>query len=249
MSDPLRPIVDIDDQSTWPDELAILINELADRTRAANGDLAQLGCSDLELWEHEQEVRALLESCLLRAYHATRLLAYEAEAITTDGMRPLDRALLHTRLSQAHARGHLSRDEHDVLAAEACIDKSRTGRICLFLSRAPLLHRPHGFHRLLSTWGGESLYWSHADNDNALRTRLRSLGQPTIIVTDLDLSVAADKHTIWPGSAPAFVGSALGLHDVGANINYFAPITPDHIAGFIRPGDPGYPTHSGLPQR
>jgi hypothetical protein len=125
---------------------------------------------------------------------------------------------------------------------------NRVNQVCLFLSATSITRDAHGLYRLLATWGGEGIYWRHAGIGNTLGDRLRSLGLPTIVVAQLDLTVPT-KPLVFPGIANAFVGTALRLTDIGSDIFYFAPVSPAGIERLIQPGDRDYPQHSDIPQK
>lgn len=233
MTDSLSPVADIDDPSTWPEELAAQVNELADQIRMTTPDLSELSCSDLPLWGHEAGIRQLLNGCLLRAYHATRLLPHEADAVRAQGLRMLTTELVKDRLATAYQLGYITDVEHDKLLAGKALSSDRLGQVCFFLSTTTIIRDATGLHLLLSTWGGEGLYRQHAHSDNPLRDKLRSLGHPTIVVAQLDFTVPT-KLLVFPSLANAFVGKTLGLTDVGGDIFYSAPIPPTHIERLIQ---------------
>jgi hypothetical protein len=60
------------------------------------------------------------------------------------------------------------------------------------------------------------------------RERLKTLGVPTRVVGLLAIEDAS-KHKVHPALHRVFVGSLLGLTDVGANVFYRAPVPPEHI--------------------
>jgi hypothetical protein len=221
-------------------------HSLADQVRDTVDD-PEFACSDLPLLEHEDHTRQLLDGYLLRAYHATRLLPHEADAIRTQGLLILSERLVTDRLDTAHHHGHLTDAERHTLLAGRTLDDNRVDKVCLYLSATTPIRDAHGLRLLLTNWGGEGIYWQHVHNDNPLHTKLRSFGTPTIVVANLDLT-AADRVLIFPGVVHALVGTALGLSDIGASIHYYAPIPPTHIERLIQPGDPDYPQHPILPQ-
>lgn len=239
-------VVDVDNPDTWPDRLEDWVHSRADQVRDIVDD-PEFPCSDLPLLEHEDSTRRLLDGYLLRAYHATRLLPHEADAIRTQGLRILDERLVTDRLDAAHHHGHLTDAERRALLAGKTLSDNRVSKVLLFLSAASFTHDAHGLNPLLTNWGGEGIYWQHIHRDNPLRTKLRSFGTPTIVVATLNLTTA-DKVLIFPGVIHALVGTALGLSSIGGSIHYYAPVPPAHIERLIQPGDPNYPQHPGLPQ-
>lgn len=237
MTDNLGHVVDVDDPTTWPDELSAQVHELADQIRITTNDLPELPCCDLALWEHEEDIRRLLDGCLLRAYHATRLLPHEAAAVRTQGLRALGPELVTDRLAAAHQLGYITDVEHDALLAGKTLTRNRVDQVCLFLSATTIIRDADGLDRLLNTWGGEGIYWRYADSDSHLREKLRSLGHPTIVVAQLDLTVPP-RLLVFPGLANAFVGAVLGLADVGGDILYSAPVSATYIERLIQLDEP-----------
>jgi len=248
VSDRSHCVVDVDQPASWPVELADLVSEMVERVKE-EGDLIEVACSDLPLGEYETDVTASLDGHLLRAYHATRLLPHEAEAIKKgDGLRVLSNGLVAHRLDEAQENGYITYEERDQLLAAATLGKGRADKICFFLPLRQASERAYGFHTLLATWGGEGIYWAHAGEDTDLRGRLRALGSPAIVVAQLDLTVAPMELTVYPGLAHVFTGITLGLPDVGASISYFAPVPANFIEDLIQPGHVLYPSHEDIPQ-
>ncbi|WP_037305761.1 hypothetical protein [Amycolatopsis orientalis] len=247
MNPELAPVVDVDDSSTWPDQLAHRVYELAEQRQGLIDDPAEFGCSDLDLWERDAEVRRLLDGYLLRGYHATRLLAHETDNIRAHGLRLFDAKLGTARLDTAVEHGYLTTDEHATLIQGMALTSNRVGQICLFLSKTTLTEDAEGLNLLLAAWGGEAIYMPHVHTDNPINTKLRSIGIPSIVVALLDLR-ASPTTTAFPGVANVFIGASLGLSSLTVDVFYRAPIAPAHIERIIHPGDVEYPQHQGLPQ-
>ena len=239
--------VDVDDPDTWPEDLANLVRAIAADAQSENSDVAEVACSDLGVSGFEQDVRRMLDGKLLRAYHATRLLPHEVAAIASDGLRILNDDLVLRRLDAAYRAGCLTEAERRQLMNGRTTASGRRDKVCLFLSRRSITYQAHGLYTLMSTWGGEGIYWAHLDHDNALGAKLRTLGVPTIVVTQLDLATPSNIH-VFPGLAHAFTGTALDLPDVGGSIHYFSPVPATNIETIIQPGDPDYPLHEDIPQ-
>ena len=248
MVDHSELIVDVDNPATWPDQLAELVDTMTDHVREVEGESPDLACSDLDVASFEGEIEDVLDGQLLRAYHATRLLPHEVEAIRSTGLQILNDDLVCQRLTDAYLQGFLTEAERDQLVAGRTVTQGRRDKVCLFLSQNELVNSPHGFARLLETWGGEGIYWAHADKGDALRPKLLSLGTPSIVVALLDLAAPRQKTLIFPGLAHAFTSARLGLPDVGGSISYFAPITADKVEDIFQPGHIDYPSSAGIPQ-
>lgn len=248
----LKPAVDVDDPSTWPVAVAEWVDEWAERKRGTT----EYTC-DLRLIDQEAEFLKLFEGYLVRAYHCTRLLDHERAMILEHGLRPLSAELVTERIRRAHEAGAISDDEratfetgHQFVAKgwEERIPGTEN-QVCLLISREVLDNHAHGCEPLLSTWGGEALYFPIEANKKH-SARLRLLGRASIVVADLDLSVSRyGKHRISAGLSAAFVGKKLGLLDQGVEIFYKAPVPAENIGAIWQPGDPGYDRHKKLPRR
>jgi hypothetical protein len=243
----LIPVVDVDDSTTWPDQLTHRVHELAEQQRDLIDDPTEFACSDLDLLERDAEVRQLLDGYLLRGYHASRLLAHEADTIRAHGLRLFDTELGTDRLDAAVKHGYLTTDEHATLVQGVVLTDNHVGQVCLFLSKTTLTEDAGGLNLLLSTWGGEAIYWPHIHTENPMNAKLRSIGIPSIVVALLDLSTSPTT-TAFPGIANAFVGASLGLSRLAVDVFYRAPIPLAHIERIIHPGDVDYPQHQDLPQ-
>ncbi|MGO1053252.1 hypothetical protein [Crossiella sp. CA198] len=243
-------IVDLDNPGTWPTVLAGRVRELTEEARGTTD------CTgDLAVEQYEDEVCGLLDGYLVRAFHCTRLLEHEAANIQAHGLRTLSPALVQTRLTEARDYGYLTEADHTKLSethhfttqASCKANDPRRDQICLALPAGVFDSEAHSFHLLLSCWGGEAIYWAHADDDEGLGGKLRTLGRPTIIVTLLDFSGLA-QHDTGPTLANLFVGAALGLADVHGGVDYFNSIPADRIDRLLHPGDADYDRHLELPQ-
>jgi hypothetical protein len=240
-------VVDVDDPATWPAGLAVRVDEVADQMR---GTTEYFG--DLPVEDHERELVDLLAGCLVRAYHCTRLLDHEAAAIRSGGLRALDELLVTSRIEAARERGYLTEDLAATLQAAHHFAKplsgDRGGAVCLVLSATTFDHHASGLHHLLSTWGGEAIYWRHLDAKTPLRQKLGDLGRPTIVQALLDLH-APGTHRVHRSMAHVLVGAALGLPELSGEVHYGASIPGEHIEQLIQPGNPDYDCHIELPRR
>jgi len=115
------PVVDVDDPTTWPQPLAAFVQQRVEESELEELDLYV----DLPLHELEAEARRMLAGCLVRARHCTRLLDHEAEAIRSQGLRPLDLALVRERLDQVFERGLLTEEQHALLVRENSLTGGR----------------------------------------------------------------------------------------------------------------------------
>ncbi|WP_150133724.1 hypothetical protein [Streptomyces hyaluromycini] len=232
--------MDADDPATWPGPLAKLVDELArDSERTGLADYR-----DLSLYEYEDQMHRLLDGHLVRAWHCTRLLDHEVDAIRSQGLRRLDANLVEGRLSEAHRRGLLTDEQYTALKAKHSLAPGvknrgrREGQVCLALSTAAFHDEPDGFWRLLAHWGGESLYAYH-EQDPDLAGVLRNLGKPAVVTALIDLSDPR-AHSVYTALPNLFVGKALGTQPAHAEVFYRFAIPAEHIESIAHPGDDDY---------
>jgi hypothetical protein len=178
--------VDLDDIGSWPPA----IRDFAEHWASAAGDTTRFA-SDLELPDDaEDSFTALLGDRLVRAYHSTRLLQEEAAAIRRDGLIPLSEELATSRIRAACASGHLTAAERDALLSGSLFASGniigRPGQVCAVVGRTVFDDDPAAVDLLLRLWGGEAIYWAH--ERTALAGRLRTLGKPSIVVSNLRLT-------------------------------------------------------------
>lgn len=243
------PVVDADDQGTWPSPFADLVAQLADEADLDDLDNYQ----DLDLDEYEAGARELLRGYVVRARHCTRLLDHEVDAVRAQGLRLLNLELINERLTQAREQGLLTEGEFATLRADNCLTQGavkwakRSDQVCLVLSSAAMIHHSAGLHRLLSYWGGEAIYWRHCESAPALAQKLHSLGQPTMVTAFVDLS-DPQAHLIFRSLVHLFVGRALGNPKADAEVFYRAPIPSWRIESIAQPGDAEYDRFPLLPR-
>jgi len=127
-------VIDFDNVGDWPMELAgwvKLVNQSAGHQQQA---------------EAEHLVRECLQRSRIRAYHGTRLLASEVEAIKRDGLQPASTELARDKSEAATAAGR-------PLPFWAQDDPS--GKIWFYHRRADLQAAVSG--TLFRSWGGKEL--------------------------------------------------------------------------------------------
>jgi len=238
--------IDVDDRTTWPSQVVDNVDKWVEQYKGTTEYT-----SDLALpLEAEDEFRELLSGRLLRAYHCTRLLPHEVRMIENAGLRPLSADLLHDRINSAHEAGAIGPDDaRELRAAHVFVtgrQRYRENQVCLILSKSMFLHNRHGCDPLLQTWGGEGIYMSY--KAERLLDRLKGLGKPTVVVALLDLGGRGSPHYVFPALHKVFVGAALRLSDVGADVFYKAPVPPEHIERILQPGEPNYESLGDLPR-
>ncbi|TDU73491.1 hypothetical protein [Streptomyces sp. KS 21] len=241
-------IIEIDRPGEWPDDLTAYVKAAAD----AAGSVATYAelCEDGALGDFYTGLRELLAGRLLRTFHATRLLDYEVDDVKADGLRRLAPRLLQDRQDKALASGVITADERDALR-ESSVFKTerfaqfRLNKVCVVGNRQPLYDRPIGAQ--FSFWGGEAQYngagWNELASD-----RVKKLGRPALVVALLDASdptvaILSYSELIYP-----FVGSFMGLPEVGCQIDYEADVPGDRIEAVWQPGDADYDQFPRFPQ-
>ncbi|WP_406340590.1 hypothetical protein [Streptomyces sp. NBC_01578] len=101
-----------------------------------------------------------------------------------------------------------------------------------------MIHDVRGIHRLLSYWGGESIYWKHCEGAPEVAAKLRSLGTPAIVTALLDFTApGVGTRQVFPSLIHVFVGKALGHEPADADVLYRAPIPSQRIESIVSPGD------------
>jgi hypothetical protein len=214
--DVTKPIVDVDDPSTWPkpiaDRVDALAEDLRDTTEYAN-DLAVP-------YEESDDFLRMFDGYLVRAYHCTRLLPHERTMIHERGLRVSGADLVNERIEAAHAVGAITDEERSLFLSGhvfAYPDWSeqiriREKQVCLIVSEQLFDHGASGLDPLLTTWGGEVIYFPL---DKVHGARLKSMGAASIVVAHVDVAAAADRDKIKPGLDRLMVGKVLGLEDLG----------------------------------
>jgi hypothetical protein len=241
----MRPLVDIDDITTWPREVSDIVGQWAKQYEGTTEYT-----SDLALpFEAESTIRELLSGHLLRAYHCTRLLPHELQMVRSAGLRPLSAELISDRIDAALTAGEISLSDAEFLH-EAHVFASgehqyRENQVGLILSKLAFQEDPMGCKPLLSTWGGEGMYMS--SKAAQIRERLKELGIPTVVVALLDLGGRDCPHKVFPALHKVFVGAVLGLKCAWADVFYRAAVPPNHIESILQAGDPSYDRLGMLP--
>ncbi|NUQ98545.1 MAG: hypothetical protein HOY79_18995 [Streptomyces sp.] len=238
----MTPYIGVDDPSTWPDDIKLAVNTWTAELQARGVPEDELA---VKAGEYDGPLEALLNGHLLRAYHCTRLLDHEVEGIRLHGMRILDEQLVTDKLNAALEYGVLTDAQYRELLQGRRLDNPASGmkvesEISFVLSPVELQHNAWGFNPLLTSWGGEAIYWAHEKNP-ALSETLRSLGRPTIIHVALD-----PEHLPGALLAPSLAGpfvavvAALSPEEQGAEVHYRAAIPSEHVLDLWHPGDADY---------
>lgn len=233
--------VDIEDQATWPLDVRQWVDDQARRLRGTTRFAL-----DLDL-HAEDEFRNLLSNRMVRAYHCTRLLPHEVDAVARGGLRLLSADFVVERLAQAESQGYLTSAQRVALQRDHLGNASnRRNQVCLLLGgNHAFEHDVAGVWNLLSRWGGEAINFSHAGN--SMVQHLQNMGLPTIVVARIDLNAGWRVHGCAPPLDRAFVGARLGLGDPVVSVHYRDAVPPHHIDDIWQPGHPEYDAHSELP--
>lgn len=237
--------IDIDHPETWPQDVLAWTKEYV-----GGLDSPAVPIPDLNggLTEREGELRSLLGSQKLVAYHCSRLLDHEIAWIRERGLVRLTRALVEQRIGAAHEAGFLTIADRDSLLAGNCFaignDEHRQGQVCLVLGRSTFDAAAGGVDPLLGTWGGEGIHgWPLPGRDANVRT----FGRPTIVVARIAMSGGRDRVWTAPNVAKLLVGRILELPDLYADVFLFDDVPAEDILAVWQPGDAEYDRHPALP--
>ncbi len=239
----MNVVVDVDDIKSWPEEVRAAVASTAEDLRNTTRDT-----SDLDVSPDDDCFRALFRGRMLLAYHCTRLLDSEVDQIRSAGMRMLTEGLVVDKLRLAEADGAITPGEARNLRAGSVFagdrHHNRTNRVCVFTGRSTFDDHVAGLWRLLTTWGGEAIYFTTAGDEH--EARLRSIGSASIVVLGVDITGSWREHHASPGLLASFVGSYLGLEDHGAEIHFAADIPAEHVLDIWHPGHPEFDRHAEL---
>lgn len=236
-------ILSLDDPSHWPTELSDAVRDLATSATGSEDE-------ELTIDPHmELCVSTLLRSHKLLAYHCTRLLPHEEDAIRTGGLLPLSREMITNRIDDARARGAISVQQRDTLLSGHMLaddheseDDYRKEQTCFAPTYRAFDEQPGAFHRPLSLWGGEAVY--AAQGVSEMRDQLGKFGEPSIVVAALAIKQPLPMRTFR--SLPALFA---GLPDSGCTIFYKAPVPGKDIQDVWHPGDLEYDRFRDLVRR
>ena len=235
--------IDVDERETWPAATRAWLEEHAKRLSGTTEHL----CDFSVMPEQEDEFRRTFGTRKLLAYHATRLLPHETDAIRRHGLRLLDEQLIHDRIADAVARAALSAralraaNEGNVYATHNL--EGREGKICCVLGRAVFEEDAGGCNALLRSWGGEAIRGGPDDVP-----ALASIGTPSIVVVGLDLTRPHNEPYAWPSLGSLFVGSLLGLARRYSELHYPDAVAGSDVLTIWQPGHAEYDVHAQLPR-
>jgi hypothetical protein len=255
-------VIDVDDPATWTRHIRrwadLWIPEL-DNPSAVMADLELPGGA-------EDELRSILHNFVL-AFHCTRLLPYEVEAVRERGLRVLSPRRMEQRILDAFGNGFLTDSQVADLLPQIAPPAEEGGReamLAFLLGRAGLDEpETSGALAALSRWGSEGLNAQAEDPLGVL-----SIGAPAIVLTRF--SFDGPQH-VRPGIEKAwlaqlFVGALLkSMHryrevqvrlavDPGKALNEWDPghpkgPEPEVVIDIWQPDHPEYDRHKSLPQQ
>lgn len=134
---------------------------------------------------HEQTLAPILDRSRIRAWHYTRLLDEEADAMHKQLVSSSLDSLRH-RLDNLIEKNFLTQDDAETVFAQSPLHKQlnyREGRLCATI--IPLSRCDSGVVPLLKSWGGESAYfWL---SDERIANILKSVGLPRIVEIETTL--------------------------------------------------------------
>lgn len=234
--------IDVDSPATWPDETRRWAADDAQRLAATTqhpGDLAAP-------LEQEDNFRATFGTRKLLAYHCTRLLPHEMDAVRDRGLRRLDEHLVRDRIAAAAGSGALAAEVRAFAEARNVYaigdDRHRENQTCFVLGRSAFDEDPGGCDALLRYWGGEAMRGGPAD-----APLLQALGTPAIVVAQLDLTSSHRHSCTGPPLRKLFVATLLGLAHRWADVFYRDDVPGEDVLDIWSPGDPQYDLHPELP--
>lgn len=217
--------LDPDSPGDWPAELQQVVRSLDEITPPAT-HVVDLEVSDAA----DVRVREAMSHYRIKAFHATRLLPHEVEAIKAEGLRAFGAVLFDDRIEGAFRHGHLTEAERAVLlgahmhaVGEENDRGNRTG-VWLTLRRVSLDH--HGNRNLLGLWGGEGISFSSGAAE--LGPLLARLGRPVVVVAAPPILTDSRAQLVFPDLSKTLLGAWRGLEE-GADLRHPTAIEGDGI--------------------
>lgn len=190
-------IVDVDDTTSWPDEVVGFIEE-----QSETADLE----SNPFMSAEDKILLNLLDSMHLLVYHATRLLPHEEIDIKTRGLQILTKELVTKKIQGAVAGGYLEKKVGSELLADSTLWSDphayRADQICFVLGKTPFEREDSGLMPLFSIWGGESINFTEVGSK--YRSQLIEIGEPAVIKVILPLTRQSTMHA-YPGLTTSFI--------------------------------------------
>lgn len=221
----MRHHIDIEDVKTWPDIFFETMSEnkdlfIAYQTEDLRIDKLLREDATLRMGRNRPvntyvdkyddivfELAEILKEHNIVGYHCTRLAEHEIVGINREGMKILTTELVHSRLQSALDIGLLNEDQHLYIQNSEILKKSlnneygwRTNYIW-FCPNLSTLKEGAAVSRLFGSWGGESVYNGHEEDEN-IGPHLRSIGIPCIVKCSMPI---VDVEDDLEGLAKCFI--------------------------------------------
>ncbi len=236
--------ISVDDGSTWPNRLTDAVREAAEQLRDTTQYTVDLRPTSAML----ADLQAALDGLRVTVFHACRLLPHEVEDIRREGLAFAKSELFARKVRQAVGSGDLS-DDHAarLLATTMPLDGSagtRADQVCAAATTFAFREDPHAVLPLLTSWGGEVLYFAHERDE--LGSVLRQLGRPAVVEATVPALAVND---LWfPDLEACLIGATLGLGDVNADVFIrTTPVVATDVTAIHTPGSEWWAQFPGLP--
>lgn len=202
-------VIRVDDERTWPLEVLALLNEkfsvLREHQRERDEAQKLLLIPYLERprprpYQHhdewcdvEKQIKRILSSASLVGYHCTRLCPDEIEAIKSVGLQVTGKELVQERIDRRERAGDISSELAETLMnghlaeSTACDGRGQRKGLVFFVFTENCLREEAGLFRFFSLWGGEMIYWDHADDPMVAGT-LGRLGTSCIVEASVPIN-------------------------------------------------------------
>lgn len=220
-------IVDVDDTTSWPDEVVGFIEE-----QSETADLE----SNPFMSAEDEILLNLLDSMYLLVYHATRLLPHEKDDIRTNGLQVLTGELVTRKIREAVRYEYLTEEIGEELRCGSTLrtqpEEKRANKICFVLGKSPFEKEHSGLSNLFDIWGGESI--NYTDAGDKYMSCLKKIGEPAVVKALLPITAHSSVH-IYPALTSAFIMTFRGENPSGELQLENESIPPKCILDILRP--------------
>jgi len=128
------------------------------------------------------KIESVLCGKKLAGIHCTKLMDYEIEEITKNGLIPLDKSYAIDRVNKLYENGLISEKlKKEILNKSELEEDERVGKVFTFYNISTLQFEG-GLRKIFTYWGGESIYQYLEDP-----SELRKIGIPCIIFISMDI--------------------------------------------------------------
>ena len=198
----------------------------------------------------QEELSAQIADRTIRAWHYTRLMDDEADAIIVRGAVPSTLETIKARLDRQVGAGLFPSEMADALFTASPFHGSqhdaRAGKF--WLTSLPRTIDDGGVELLLSSWGGEAVYFWQ--DDEMLQAQLATLGRPRVIEAAVPLALTNHRYDASCALVASFART-LGCQTDTPSFDLYVtqPLGPEAILAVHSEGDMifdqigrGYPT-------